>query len=107
MIGKGMSAISARITATDAAFEVVKKFVLSSRYAARKFEPGVCDFTFGNPHEMPIEGIVSAIRERAIPHDKNWFAYKTNEEDPYLAVSIWPFIAKHEANDYRGAHPAA
>lgn len=82
-----MSAISARMMATDAAFEVVKEFVLSSRYAERKFEPGVCDFTFGNPHEMPLEGIVSAIRERAIPHDKNWFAYKTNEEDPQAFIA--------------------
>ena len=24
-------------------------------------------------------GIVAAIRERAVPHDKNWFAYKTSE----------------------------
>ena len=31
---------------------------------------------------MPLEGIVNAIRERAIPHDKNWFAYKTSEEAP-------------------------
>ena len=40
--------------ATDAAFEVVKTFFFSSRYAERKLEPGICDFTFGNPHEMPV-----------------------------------------------------
>jgi aspartate aminotransferase len=68
--------------ATDAAFEVVKSFFLNSRYAERRLESGICDFTFGNPHEMPLEGIVNAIRERAIPHDKNWFAYKTSEQDP-------------------------
>ncbi len=67
--------------ATDAAFEVVRNFYFGSRYAERRFEPGICDFTFGNPHEMPLEGIVTAIRERAIPHDKNWFAYKTSEQD--------------------------
>jgi aspartate aminotransferase len=73
--------------ATDAAFEVVKTFFFSSRYAERKLEPGICDFTFGNPHEMPLEGIVTAIRERAIPHDKNWFAYKTSEQDPQAFVA--------------------
>ena len=73
--------------ATDAAFEVVKSFVLNSRYAERRLESGMCDFTFGNPHEMPLEGIVSAIRERAIPHDKNWFAYKTSEQDPQAFVA--------------------
>jgi aspartate aminotransferase len=73
--------------ATDAAFEVVKSFVLDSRYAERRLESGMCDFTFGNPHEMPLEGVVSAIRERAIPHDKNWFAYKTSEQDPQAFVA--------------------
>jgi aspartate aminotransferase len=82
-----MSSISARMIATDAAFEVVKTFFFSSRYAERKLEPGICDFTFGNPHEMPLEGIVTAIRERAIPHDKNWFAYKTSEQDPQAFVA--------------------
>ena len=82
-----MSSISARMIATDAAFEVVKSFVLNSRYAERRLESGMCDFTFGNPHEMPLEGIVSAIRERAIPHDKNWIAYKTSEQDPQAFVA--------------------
>jgi aspartate aminotransferase len=82
-----MSSISARMIATDAAFEVVKSFVLNSRYAERRLESGMCDFTFGNPHEMPLEGIVNAIRERAIPHDKNWFAYKTSEQDPQAFVA--------------------
>ena len=82
-----MLAISARMIATDAAFEVVKSFVFNSRYADRRLEPGICDFTFGNPHEMPLEGIVNAIRERAIPHDKNWFAYKTSEQEPQAFVA--------------------
>ena len=74
--------------ATDAAFEMVKSFFSkNSRYAERRLESGICDFTFGNPHEMPLEGIVNAIRERAIPHDKNWFAYKTSEQDPQAFVA--------------------
>src|SRR5215471_11285869 len=39
----------------------------------------VCDFTFGNPHEMPLDGIVAALRKRAMPRDENWFAYKTSD----------------------------
>lgn len=81
-MGQPMSVISARIRAADAAFEAVKTFYFSSRYGERRLEPGICDFTFGNPHEMPLEGIVAAIRERAIAQDKNWFAYKTSEEEP-------------------------
>ena len=82
-----MLAISARMIATDAAFEVVKSFIFNSRYAERRLESGICDFTFGNPHEMPLEGIVNAIRERAIPHDKNWFAYKVSEQEPQAFVA--------------------
>lgn len=82
-------ATSSRIAAADAAFAAVKDFYSSSRYAQRRFEPDVCDFTFGNPHEFPLAGLVTAIRERAVPHDKNWFAYKTSEEEPRT------FLAEH------------
>ena len=74
--------ISSRIKAADKAFAPVAHFYFKSRYGERRFEPGISDFTFGNPHEMPLGGIVSAIRDRAVPHDKNWFAYKTSEEEP-------------------------
>jgi aspartate aminotransferase len=82
-------ATSSRIAAADAAFAVVKQFYASSRYGERRLDPGICDFTFGNPHELPLPGVVTAIRERAVPHDKNWFAYKTSEEAPQA------FIAGH------------
>ena len=56
-----MSVISRRIAAADAAFEKVKQFCFTSRYGPRQFEPKVvADFTFGNPHEMPLAGVVSA-----------------------------------------------
>ena len=74
--------VSSRISTADAAFSAVKNFYFASRYSQRRLEPGISDFTFGNPHEMPLKGIVAAIRERTIPHDKNWFAYKTSEEAP-------------------------
>jgi aspartate aminotransferase len=74
--------LSSRVRAADRAFAAVRDFYQASRYADARFEPDVCDFTFGNPHEMPLQALVSAIRERAIPHDKNWFAYKSTEEEP-------------------------
>ena len=76
-----MSLVSSRVRAADAAFTAVKDFYFTSRYAERRFAPGVCDFTFGNPHEMPLDGIVGALRDKITPHDKNWFAYKTSEQD--------------------------
>ncbi|MBL8660077.1 MAG: aminotransferase class I/II-fold pyridoxal phosphate-dependent enzyme [Rhodospirillales bacterium] len=77
-----MAVISERIRRADAAFAAVKAFYFTSRYGQRRRDPAICDFTFGNPQEMPLSGLVAALRERAIPHDKGWFAYKTSEEDP-------------------------
>ena len=82
-------ATSARIRAADAAFAAVHRFYSSSRYAERRFDPDVCDFTFGNPHELPLPGLVTAIRERAQPLDQTWFAYKSSEEQPQA------FLAEH------------
>ena len=84
--------VSSRISNADAAFSAVKNFYFASRYSQRRLEPGISDFTFGNPHEMPLQGIVAAIRERTIPHDKNWFAYKTSEEAPqrFLTERLGP-----------------
>ena len=82
-------ATSSRIAAADAAFSAVKRFFSSSSYADRRFDPAISDFTFGNPHELPLPGLVAAIRERAQPHDKNWFAYKTSERQPQA------FLAEH------------
>jgi len=82
-----MTVVSARVRKADAAFAAVKDFYLTSRYGKRRGEPGICDFTFGNPHEMPLGGLVQALRERAVPHDKNWFAYKTSEEAPQVFLA--------------------
>jgi aspartate aminotransferase len=78
------------VRAADAAFAGVKDFYFTSRYAERRFAPGVCDFTFGNPHEMPLEGLVAAIRQHAVPRNKDWFAYKASEEAPqaFLAAAL-------------------
>jgi aspartate aminotransferase len=84
-----MAVVSKRVRRADAAFSIVRDFYLS-RYGERRLEPGISDFTFGNPHEMPLEGLVDAIRARAVPQDKNWFAYKISEEAPqnFLAESM-------------------
>jgi aspartate aminotransferase len=40
---------------------------------------GVANFALGNPQELPLPELVSAVRDVLEPHDKNWFAYKMNE----------------------------
>ena len=82
-----MSVLSQRVRKANDAFTGVTTFYFTSRYGERRYEPGICDFTFGNPHEMPIGGLVAALRERATPHDKNWFAYKSSEIEPQSFVA--------------------
>ena len=82
-----MTIIARRAAAANGAFDAVKNFYFNSRYGERRTDPGIADFTFGNPHEMPLDGIVAAIREGAVPHNKDWFAYKTSEEAPQALVA--------------------
>jgi aspartate aminotransferase len=77
-----MPIVSARVSAADTAFAAVKDFYFNSRYGEQRGDPNICDFTFGNPHEMPLDSIVTALRQRAVPQNKDWFAYKTSEEEP-------------------------
>jgi aspartate aminotransferase len=81
--------VSSRVQQARAASASLHRFYFESRYATRRSAPDICDFTFGNPQEMPLAGIVSAIRDHAVPQDKNWFAYKTNEVEPQA------FLAEH------------
>lgn len=52
--------------------------------------PAIADFTFGNPHEMPLPGVVNSLKAHAEPLSVDWFAYKTNEVDPctFLAGAL-------------------
>jgi aspartate aminotransferase len=77
-----VTVVSHRAAAADRAFDAVKQFIFNSRYGERRTDPDIADFTFGNPQEMPLAGLVAAIREGALPRNKDWFAYKTSEEAP-------------------------
>ncbi len=77
-----MAIISDRAVAAGACFANVRDFFFTSRYGKRRGDPGICDFTFGNPQEFPLPGLVEAIQRRAVPLDKNWYAYKTSEDEP-------------------------
>lgn len=85
-----MTIVSRRTAAADDAFGAVKRFYFNSRYGERRGDPDIADFTFGNPHEMPLAGIVTALREGAVPQNKDWFAYKTSEEasQEFLASAV-------------------
>jgi aspartate aminotransferase len=46
-----------------------------------------CDFTFGNPHEMPLPGLVAALRASVEPRSEDWFAYKASETEPRAVIA--------------------
>ena len=81
-----MNVVSERAGAAARAFDAIKAFNFAARHGDRRGRPDIADFTFGNPHEMPLGGLVEAIRQGAVPQDKNWFAYKTGEEMPQAPV---------------------
>jgi aspartate aminotransferase len=59
---------------------------LGGDWQKHHLDAGVADFTFGNPQELPLPGLVAAIQHHAEPKDKDWFAYKLNEEEPRSVV---------------------
>jgi aspartate aminotransferase len=60
---------------------------LKGDWEKHHLDPGVADFTFGNPQEMPLPGLVDALQRNALPKDKDWFAYKQNEAEPRDVVA--------------------
>ncbi|HEX7347998.1 MAG TPA: aminotransferase class I/II-fold pyridoxal phosphate-dependent enzyme [Candidatus Limnocylindrales bacterium] len=65
----------------------------------RHLDPGIADFTFGNPQELPLPGLVEALRSNALPKDKDWFAYKMSEEEPRNVVAA--SLKERTGTDYR------
>jgi aspartate aminotransferase len=76
-----MTITSNRTRSAIADFEPVLRLI-TELYHEGPPPPGRCDFTFGNPHEMPLGGLVQAIKESAEPQSPDWFAYKSNEPEP-------------------------
>jgi aspartate aminotransferase len=70
-----MSIVSPHLAAIQDSLRPLLDFLNTSEHARRAGDPAICDFVFGNPQEMPLEGLVAAIRRHAIPANKDWFAY--------------------------------
>ena len=87
--GLASSPISQRAANVGAAepYRLLNAFFTSSTYATRQNEPGICDLTFGNPHEMPQKAYVAALREATIPRNDQWFAYKQNTPEAQEAAA--------------------
>ncbi len=49
--------------------------------------PDVCDFAFGNPQEMVVDGFADAVSAATIARDKDHYAYKFSEEASQRSVA--------------------
>jgi aspartate aminotransferase len=81
-----VSARSVQIQQAES-FRMLFDFARKSGYQERRLEPGVLDFTFGDPHEMPQSDYVEALRDAAVPQDELWFAYKFSLVEAQVAAA--------------------
>jgi aspartate aminotransferase len=64
------------------------RFFTVSPYARRDAsDPEVCDFVAGNPQELALPAFVDALQRWAAPQDKDWYAYKFNEDYAREAIA--------------------
>ncbi len=72
--------VSLRSEAVARAFSrVASGYLEETGYYERREQPGILDFTFGDPREMPPAAYVSALQTALVPQHAGWFAYKTYE----------------------------
>ena len=50
-------------------------------------QEGAIDLLFGNPHDMPVPGLVETIRRHGEPRDPSWFAYMLDHPPAQEAVA--------------------
>jgi len=65
----------------------VDDYISRSAWSEHREDPEACDFMFGNPQEMPLEGFTAALQKWLAPQNKDWFAYKNNEPGPRQVVA--------------------
>ena len=64
---------------SHAVSRILSGFLEDIDYFTRQNQPGVLDFTFGDPREMAPEAYVSALQTALTPQREDWFAYKQYE----------------------------
>lgn len=62
-------------------------FFSDSTFSRLVGTPGMADFTFGNPQEMPLPAFVQALQTWTVPQHKDWFAYNQSIESAQSAVA--------------------
>lgn len=65
-------------------FQRIERYI--NEYGTRRHVTA-CDFTFGNPHQMPDDRYVDTLRNALTPQNDQWFAYQTNGAPAREAVA--------------------
>jgi len=81
-----MAHLSARAISAEAEIVAMVRFLeqVTARSEAR---PDISDFTFGNPHEMPLPALVAALRKSVEPQREDWFAYRPSEPEGRAVIA--------------------
>lgn len=81
--------VSRRVSTIASAtpFGLLFEFFRDFDYGEWRQRPGVLDFTLGDPHDMPSDAYVDALRDSLTPQNELWFAYKQNEPDACEAAA--------------------
>ena len=79
-------AASSRVERLAGTMAPILRMVESPAFG-RRGSPGVADFMLGNPHELPLPGLVDVLRRNVEPDDPNWFAYKLNEPESRAPIA--------------------
>ena len=97
MDSPSVSARSQRLQQAES-FRMLFDFARKSGYQQRRLEPGVLDFTFGDPHELAAPDYVEALRDAAVPKDELWYAYKFSQEPAQEAAAA--SLSRHLGIDW-------
>jgi aspartate aminotransferase len=73
-----MNPPSQRIARVSATLQTVYTFFTQSAWSRHRDDPNICDFTVGNPHEMPLEAFSAALARWSVPQHEMWYAYHDN-----------------------------
>jgi aspartate aminotransferase len=68
-------------------FQLLWGYLEAIDYFQRRDEPGMLDFTFGDPREMPPPEYVGALRDALAPRHEGWFAYTWYEKEAQEAAA--------------------
>src|SRR6476619_2707103 len=82
-----MGMVSERVVAAGQELAVMRAFFDRVAATHGEYRPETCDFTFGNPHEMPLPGLVAALKTNAEPLREVWFAYQTSRPEACEAIA--------------------